>query len=137
MPLYRCDWPNGDVSWVLAKSVAAAIEELDEAGDADESFLTPVKSFSIHLALTENAQDCPVRGCDDESDLPEDYQEAEARLHRVGWIAEALGDRTEMPLLADVLERRKVIELPDEPPPSTPQRSPAKVLPFRQRTPES
>ena len=49
--LFRCDWPNGDVSFVLAENENEAIFELDEVGAAEEAMLTEVVTFQLHLAL--------------------------------------------------------------------------------------
>lgn len=49
--LFRCDWPNRDVSFVLADDEDDAIFELDEVASADRSMLTEVATFQLHLAL--------------------------------------------------------------------------------------
>lgn len=49
--LFRCDWPNGDVSFVLANDEDDAICELDEVAAAERSMLTEVFTFQLHLAL--------------------------------------------------------------------------------------
>lgn len=48
---FRCDWPNGDVSFVLAHDESDAIFELDEVAAAERSMLTEVDTFQVHLAL--------------------------------------------------------------------------------------
>ncbi len=49
MPMYKCEWPNGDVSFVLASDVEDAISQLDELGDADASMIKRVREFMIDL----------------------------------------------------------------------------------------
>jgi hypothetical protein len=49
--LFRCDWPNGNVSFVLARSHLDAIWELDEVDGAEEEMLTEVDTFQVHFAL--------------------------------------------------------------------------------------
>lgn len=50
MPLYKCEWPNGDVSFVLARDVDGAIERLDELGEAEPPMLTKLSEFLIDLS---------------------------------------------------------------------------------------
>jgi hypothetical protein len=50
MPLYRCEWPNGDVSFVLADDVQDAIVKLDEWGEATPKMLRKVTQFLIDLS---------------------------------------------------------------------------------------
>ncbi len=49
MPLYRCEWPNGDVSFVLASDVDDAIEQLDEWGSATPKMIKRLRQFMIDL----------------------------------------------------------------------------------------
>lgn len=50
MPLFKCEWPNGDVSFVLARDVDDAILRLDEFGDAERPMLTKLSEFMIDLS---------------------------------------------------------------------------------------
>jgi hypothetical protein len=54
MPVFACRWTNGDVSFVLAPSKEAAIEQLDEVDNAEGCPITQVPEFQIHLALTDD-----------------------------------------------------------------------------------
>jgi hypothetical protein len=47
MMIYRCDWPNGDVSFVLAEDEVDALFRLDEIGGAEEHMLTEQPEFMI------------------------------------------------------------------------------------------
>ncbi len=49
MPLYRCEWPNGDVSFVLADNVEDAVVKLDEWGEATPRMIRRVQQFMIDL----------------------------------------------------------------------------------------
>lgn len=63
MKLYRCLWPNGDVSVVLARNKTDAIFELDEVGGATPSYLEEiVDTFMVHFV--------PVQGRPDGDDDP-------------------------------------------------------------------
>ncbi len=50
MPLYRCDWPNGETSFVLAHDEQDAIDKLDEFDAAETSMLREVSDFMISIA---------------------------------------------------------------------------------------
>lgn len=53
MKLYRCLWPNGDVSLVTAKNKLEAIDALDEVGSAAPDDLDVVRwPLAIHLEPT-------------------------------------------------------------------------------------
>jgi hypothetical protein len=54
MPVFACRWTNGDVSFVLAPSKEAAIEQLDEVDNAEGCPITQVPEFQIHLTLTDD-----------------------------------------------------------------------------------
>ena len=47
MRLYKCEWPDGDVTLVLARSKEEALDELDELGEATEEMVTVVRSFMV------------------------------------------------------------------------------------------
>lgn len=49
MPLFKCVWPDDDVSFVVAKSKAHAAKLLSEVGDPDESFISLAKDFLVTL----------------------------------------------------------------------------------------
>jgi len=51
MAIYLCRWPNGDFSIVSARTKSAAIEMLDEWGNAEQASLTrmPVCMFDFRL----------------------------------------------------------------------------------------
>lgn len=53
MPLFLCRWPNGDCSVVWARSKDDAIVELDQIGNADGCPLAQMRTFQLHLALTD------------------------------------------------------------------------------------
>lgn len=54
MPLYLCRWPNGDCSAVQAANKGAAIEILDEAGNAEGCPITLLRDFMAHFRLTDH-----------------------------------------------------------------------------------
>jgi hypothetical protein len=48
MKLFACTWPNGEISFVLARDPADAVDRLDEFGTAEEKWLYPVeKDFMV------------------------------------------------------------------------------------------
>ena len=47
MPLYKCQWADGAVSFVIAKNKAQAISDLMEVGAANPSEVTVVKDFLV------------------------------------------------------------------------------------------
>ena len=51
MPLFVCRWENGDFSAVSAPSKEAAIEQLDEIGNAEDCEVFVVKDFMVHFRL--------------------------------------------------------------------------------------
>jgi hypothetical protein len=53
MPLFICNWQNGDFSAVSASSKKDAIELLDEAGNAETCELFTMKNFMVHFRLKE------------------------------------------------------------------------------------
>lgn len=73
--LFRCDWPNGDVSFVLAEDEEDAIFKLDEVAAAESSMLVEVDTFQIHLALTRSATDSAPPSDDTASAPPSDDEE--------------------------------------------------------------
>lgn len=56
MPVFACRWTNGDVSFVLAPSTEAAIEQLDEIANAEDCPVTRVPEFQVHLTLTDDGR---------------------------------------------------------------------------------
>ncbi len=56
MPVFACRWTNGDVSFVMAPGREAAIEQLDEIGNAEGCPVTRVPKLQIHLKLTDDGQ---------------------------------------------------------------------------------
>jgi hypothetical protein len=56
MPLFLCRWPNGDCSVVLARTRDDAIAELDQVGNAEDCPITPLRTFQIHFALTDDGE---------------------------------------------------------------------------------
>lgn len=90
--LFRCDWPNGDVSFVLAKDEDEAIFQLDEVGAAEESMLTEVFTFQIHLALRRKKGGASASGEEGESgwgfalegfgEMTEEYMDPAAAVAR-------------------------------------------------------
>jgi hypothetical protein len=52
MPLFLCRWENGDCSFVAAPTKDAAIQYLDEIGNAESSQLTAISDFMVHFELT-------------------------------------------------------------------------------------
>lgn len=57
MPLFICRWQNGDFSAVSASSKAAAIELLDEVGNAENCELFTMKNFRVHFRLKQKANE--------------------------------------------------------------------------------
>jgi hypothetical protein len=59
MGLYRCLWPNGEVSFVVAKDESDAILHLDEFGEADEEMLSEVEDgdFMVTFAASRDEVD--------------------------------------------------------------------------------
>jgi hypothetical protein len=51
MPLFICRWQNGDFSAVSAASREAAMELLDEVGNADVAEVFTAKRFMVHFQL--------------------------------------------------------------------------------------
>ncbi len=56
MPVFACRWTNGDVSFVMAPGREAAIEQLDEIGNAEGCPVTRVPDLQIHLKLNDDGQ---------------------------------------------------------------------------------
>lgn len=77
--LFRYDWPNGDVSFVLAKSVSDAIRELDEVDSADEHMLTEVDAFQVHFALAGRKRGFKLEGFGERT---LEYMDVDAALER-------------------------------------------------------
>jgi hypothetical protein len=50
MSLYKCEWPNGDVSFVLARDKADAMVRLDEFGAAEPRMISKLSEFMIDLS---------------------------------------------------------------------------------------
>lgn len=59
MPLFACRWPNGDVSFVMAANKEAAVEQLDEIGNAEGLPLVQIPRFMLHLKLTDSLKSIP------------------------------------------------------------------------------
>lgn len=59
MPLFACRWPSGDVSFVMAASREAAIEQLDEIANAEGLPLVQIPRFMLHLKFTESLKLIP------------------------------------------------------------------------------
>jgi hypothetical protein len=51
MKLYKCAWPNGDVSVVLARDKLDALVRLDEWGDAAMNMVTEIRVFMADFVL--------------------------------------------------------------------------------------
>ncbi len=54
MPVFMCRWPNGDFSFVSARSKSEAIETLDEIANAEGCPLSVVEDFMVHFRLEED-----------------------------------------------------------------------------------
>ncbi len=54
MPVFMCRWPNGDFSFVSARSKSEAIETLDEIANAEGCPLSVVRDFMVHFRLEED-----------------------------------------------------------------------------------
>jgi len=54
MPVFMCRWPNGDFSFVSARSKSEAIETLDEVANAEGCPLSVVEDFMVHFRLEED-----------------------------------------------------------------------------------
>jgi len=53
--LWKCSWPNGSFSIVLARTKADVVFLLDEFDSADESMVTEVRHFVIDFNFNEEA----------------------------------------------------------------------------------
>jgi hypothetical protein len=60
MPLFICRWQNGDFSAVAAASMKAAIELLDEVGNAETCELFTMKNFTVHFRLKQKTGESAV-----------------------------------------------------------------------------
>ena len=56
MPLFLCRWFNGDCSVVWARDKEDAIVELDQVGNPEGCPITRVRTFQIHLVLTDRGE---------------------------------------------------------------------------------
>jgi len=56
MPMYVCRWPDGDCSFVSARSKAEAIERLDEVSNAEGCPLEAFPDFLVHLHLEDDGR---------------------------------------------------------------------------------
>jgi hypothetical protein len=56
MSLSMCRWENGDCSFVAAPTKDAAIQYLDEIGNAEGADLTAIRDFMVHFELTEEGK---------------------------------------------------------------------------------
>jgi hypothetical protein len=56
MPVFLCRWPNGDFSVVAAPHRAAAIEALDEVGNAEGVPLRRMPAFQAHFRLNDDGE---------------------------------------------------------------------------------
>ncbi len=54
MPVFMCRWPNGDFSFVSARSKAKAIEALDEIDNAEGCPLSVVEDLMVHFYLDDD-----------------------------------------------------------------------------------
>lgn len=61
MPLFKCEWPNGDVSFVLARDIDNAIEQLDEFDTAEPHMITKVREFMLDLRPNRKALEANER----------------------------------------------------------------------------
>lgn len=95
MPLFMCRWENGDCSFVSAPTKDAAIQYLDEIGNAEGSQLTALPDFMVHFELT---------------------PEGKLRFQSFGEVAEQAIFEKAYPLLDDLFYRDKLSD-PTEPSP--------------------
>ncbi len=56
MRVFCCRWPNGDISFVLARNKEEAVLALDEVGNAETSDIFPAPEFMLHLRLEDDGQ---------------------------------------------------------------------------------
>ncbi|MBL8632455.1 MAG: hypothetical protein JNM40_04475 [Myxococcales bacterium] len=82
MPLYRCEWPNGDVSFVLADNIEDAIVKLDEWGEATPQMIRRVQQFLIDLSPRRAV--LRKRAARLRSGLPDDLGEQTWKLGELG-----------------------------------------------------
>ncbi len=54
MPVFMCRWPNGDFSFVSARSKSEAVETLDEIDNAEGCALSVVEDFMVHFRLDDD-----------------------------------------------------------------------------------
>jgi hypothetical protein len=82
MPLYRCDWPNGEVSIVLARSRRDAVDTLDELGGASLDMLDEIDDFMVTIAR-ELIGKAPA----DEDDDPQESRLVTRQVSEATWDA--------------------------------------------------
>ena len=56
MPVFMCRWPNGDCSFVAARTKAEAIMTLDEVDNAEAAVVRRVQDFMVHLNLVDQGE---------------------------------------------------------------------------------
>jgi hypothetical protein len=56
MPLFLCRWFNGDCSVVWARDKEDAIVELDQVANPEGCPITQVRTFQVHLVLTDRGE---------------------------------------------------------------------------------
>ena len=54
MPVFICRWPNGNFSFVFARSKLEAVHTLDEMGNAEGCPVRMAKEFMVHFRLTDD-----------------------------------------------------------------------------------
>jgi hypothetical protein len=56
MPVFMCRWPNGDLSFVSARSKEDAIVMLDEWDNAEVAELKQIQDFMVDFRLTDDGE---------------------------------------------------------------------------------
>jgi hypothetical protein len=87
-----CRWENGDCSFISAPTKNAAIQYLDEIGNADGSELTAIRDFMVHFELT---------------------PEGKLQLHSFGeWAEDAIFEKA-YPMLNELFQSDKLSDQAD------------------------
>ena len=73
MHLYRCSWPNGDVSFVLARSIDDAILRLDEFDGAERWMIERVSEFLVDFRASRRVLVSNARKTADDADADTEF----------------------------------------------------------------
>lgn len=73
MHLYRCSWPNGDVSFVLARNIDDAISRLDEFDSAERWMIERVSQFMVDFRASRRVLVGNARRTADDADADTEF----------------------------------------------------------------